>query len=122
MRALSDSILKGIAVDLPGLDHLTETVLLPYRDGRISLDSARRELVRRSAVTWARRLPTNALFFHGYVDQLVPSEELDRLQVALQVLGRTPEMRRSNHDHYRIIPSALLQIAPFVRNNLLPSP
>ena len=121
VRALSDSILKGKVVDLPGLDHLTETVLLPYRDGRIALDSARRELVRRSAVTWARRLPTNAIFFHGYVDQLVPSEELDRLEVALQVLGRTPDTRRSNHDHYRIVAPALLQIAPFVHDNLLPA-
>lgn len=120
VRALSDSILKGRPVDLPGLDHLSETVLLPYRDGRIGLDSARRELVRRSAVTWARRLPANALYFHGYVDQLVPSEELDRLQVALQVLGRTPDTRRSNHDHYRIVAPALLQIAPFVHDNLLP--
>lgn len=121
VRALSDSILKGKVVDLPGLDHLTETVLLPYRDGRIALDPARRELVRRSAVTWARRLPTNAIFFHGYVDQLVPSEELDRLEVALQVLGRTPDTRRSNHDHYRIVAPALLQIAPFVHDNLLPA-
>lgn len=120
VRALSDSILRGRPVDLPGLDHLSETVLLPYREGRIPLDSARRELVRRSAVRWARRLPTNAVFFHGYVDQLVPSEELDRLQVALQVLGRTPDTRRTNHDHYRIVAPALLQIAPFVHDNLLP--
>lgn len=120
VRSLADSILSDVPVDLPGVDFLASTVLIPYRDGRISLDSARRELVRRSASTWVRRLPTRAVFHHGYADRDVPSEELVRLDAALRAAGRTASTRYwSNLDHYRVLPRALSDIAPFVRDALL---
>lgn len=121
VRSLAESILAGEPVDLPGVDFLAENVLLPYRDGRISLDSARRELVRRSASTWAGRLPGKAVFHHGYADRDVPSDELVRLEAALRALGKTPSTSYwSNLDHYRVLPNALQEISPFVRDALLP--
>lgn len=121
VRELADSILSGLPVDLPGVDFLASTVLIPYRDGRISLDSARRELVRRSAVNWVGRIPTNSAFHHGYSDRDVPSDELVRLQAALQSIGRSPTIRPwPNLNHYSVLPKALQEIAPFVRDALLP--
>lgn len=120
VRALADSILKGKSVDLPGLDFLATTVLLPFQQGSISLDSARRELIRRSATTWVRRLPTALQLHHGYADELVPSQELVRLQGALQAIGRSPTTHYwPNLTHLSVVPSALLEIAPFVHDNLL---
>lgn len=121
VRDLADSILSGLSVDLPGVDFLAYTVLIPYRDGRISVDSARRELVRRSAVNWVGRIPTLAVFHHGYSDRDVPSDELVRLQAALQSIGRSPTVRPwPNLNHYSVLPKALQEIAPFVRDALLP--
>jgi len=120
VRALADSILKGKPVDLPGLDYLATTVLLPYRQGTISLDSARRELIRRSATTWVRRLPPILQLHHGYADDLVPSQELVRLQGALQAIGRSPTTHYwPNLTHLSVVPSALQEVAPFVHDNLL---
>ncbi|MCB9496469.1 MAG: alpha/beta fold hydrolase [Fibrobacteria bacterium] len=121
VRQLADSILSGVPVDLPGVDHLAATVLLPLQQGRIPLDSARRELIRRSASTWVRRLPADIQLHHGLADVTVPPQEMDRLQQALQAIGRSPLAKPwPNVNHFMVIPQALEGIAPFVHDQLLP--
>lgn len=120
VRALADSILSGTGVNLPGVDHIATTVLLPYQQGRLSLDSARRELIRRSATTWARRLPDHLQLHHGMTDITVPHAEMERLVQASQALGRSPSSRSwPNLDHYMVVPKALEDLTAFIRDQLL---
>jgi len=120
VRALADSILAGTGVDLPGVDHIAATVLLPYSQGRLSLDSARRELIRRSASTWVRRLPDALQLHHGMADITVPHAEMERLVQASQAIGRSPTSRSwPNLDHYMVVPKAIVEIAGFAHDQLL---
>lgn len=120
VRALADSILSGTNADLPGVDHLASTVLLPYQQGRLSLDSARRELIRRSATTWVRRLPPQVVLHHGMSDITVPHAEMERLLEAAHAVGLSPTTRSwPNLDHYMVVPKALDELTVFIRGQLL---
>ena len=123
VRSIAVSLLKGESVDLPGLDYLASTVLLPLQAGRISMDSARHELIRRSAVTWVRRLPESLQFHHGYSDVTVPFDELVRLQSAMQSIGRldagVDATFYPGKTHSTVVAPALQSITPFIRRNLL---
>lgn len=120
VRGLAESLLKGEGVSLPGVDYIDSAVLKALDTRRISMDSARRELVRRSASTWVRRLPTSLQLHHGYTDITVPSSELERLVAALHAIGRSPETRYwPNKDHYNVLADAMLRLPEFLRTNLL---
>lgn len=120
VRALADSILSSTNADLPGVDHLATTVLLPYQQGRISLDSARRELIRRSATTWVRRLPADVVLHHGMADITVPHAEMERLLQAAHAVGLSPTSRSwPNLDHYMVVAKALDELTGFIRGRLL---
>lgn len=119
VRGLAESILKGEAVDLPGVDYIESAVLKSLKSGSIGMDSARRELVRRSASTWARRLPAALQSHHGMADVTVPSSELDRLVDALHVAGRSVDSHFwPNRDHYSVLVDAFGYLPGFVRTNL----
>lgn len=120
IRELADSLLAGGEVDLPGVDFIDSAVLQKLKIGRISMDSARRELIRRSAATWVRRLPADVQCHHGYSDADVPSEELVRLQSALQGIGRSIDARfHPNRDHSSVLFAALPEVRIFVSRVLL---
>jgi len=80
-------ILEGNPRILPGLDFLSEEFVLPYRDGLISLERIRGELVRRSAVIFADRI-ARLQIHHGLEDSVVPVSQAERMIVAMQQAGR----------------------------------
>lgn len=119
VRGLAESILKGEPVNLPGVDYIESAVLKELKAGRIGMDSARRELVRRSASTWAHRLPAALQSHHGMADVTVPPSELDRLVVALHVAGRSVDSHSwPNRDHASVLVDAFGYLPTFVRTNL----
>lgn len=121
VRKLADSLLAGGNVDLPGVDFIDSTILQTLKTGRIGMDSARRELIRRSAATWVRRLPANVQCHHGYADETVYPEELVRLQSALQGIGRNLDARfYPNKNHMLVLFDALPVVRTFVTGVLKP--
>ncbi|CAN5756940.1 hypothetical protein BH23GEM11_BH23GEM11_06660 [soil metagenome] len=75
--------------DLPGLAFLDSAFIQPLREGTIHLDALRIELVRRSAVLFADRLPPLQTH-HGTADAVVDVSQARSLDEALTRLGRTP--------------------------------
>ncbi|MSR84581.1 MAG: peptidase [Candidatus Latescibacteria bacterium] len=78
---------------LPGLDYLNRTLLQPLKQGTLGIPEARLELIRRSPVYFADRLPAVQVH-HGTADSLVPVSQAQRLIDAMQRLGRAaPEFQ-----------------------------
>lgn len=120
VRGLAESLLEGEGISLPGVDYIDSAVLRALDKRRISMDSARRELIRRSASTWVRRLPTDLQLHHGYADVTVPPDELVRLQTALQAIGRSPDARFwPNRNHFTVLTAALPEVRAFLSRSLL---
>jgi len=87
VQQVAEETLRGNPRDLPGLKYLNETLLLPLQAGTLTLAKARLELLRRSPVYFARRLPLLQLH-HGTEDAVVPVSEGERLREVLQSLAR----------------------------------
>ncbi|MDZ7269057.1 MAG: alpha/beta fold hydrolase [candidate division KSB1 bacterium] len=87
VQQVTEEILLGNPRDLPGLNYLTETLLRPLQAGSLTLAQARLELLRRSPVYFAHRLPPLQLH-HGTADPIVPVSEGERLREVLQGLAR----------------------------------
>lgn len=83
-------ILEGSPRVLPGLDFLSDTFLLPYQAGNVSLETIRLELAKRSAVLFADRL-SKVQIHHGTADTIVPVSQAQRLIDTMQALGRTSD-------------------------------
>ena len=83
-------ILEGSPRQLPGLDVLSEEFLLPYRDGNISLEQVRFELVRRSPVLFIDRI-NNLQIHHGTADTVVPVSQAQRMIDVMQASGRSAD-------------------------------
>ena len=80
--------LRGSPADLPGGAWLDETVVQPLRAGQLTIAEARLELIRRSPVLFADRLPAVQIH-HGDADDLVPVSQARALIAALEGAGRT---------------------------------
>ncbi|MBD0319265.1 MAG: dienelactone hydrolase family protein, partial [Gemmatimonadetes bacterium] len=72
---------------LPGAGYLADSVLFALRDGRTTVPRARRELLRRSVVYFADRLPP-VQAHHGSDDRKVHVAHADRLDAVLRAQGR----------------------------------
>jgi dipeptidyl aminopeptidase/acylaminoacyl peptidase len=70
--------LEGRLRPLPGLEHLHRAFIQPLNEGEISIDDVRIELLRRSPVYFAARLPALQLD-HGTADHVVPVTEAEAL-------------------------------------------
>lgn len=81
--------LRGQLRDLPGLDVLNERFIQPLKHGTLSLEEFRTELVRRSAVLYADRLPAVQVH-HGTSDVVVRVSQAESLIATLESLGRGP--------------------------------
>jgi hypothetical protein len=79
--------LRGDPRPLPGLPYLDETLLQPLAAGTLGIPAVRSELVRRSAVLFADRLPTLQLH-HGRDDQVVDVGQAESLIVTMETIGR----------------------------------
>jgi dipeptidyl aminopeptidase/acylaminoacyl peptidase len=81
--------LRGERRDLPGFDHLNATYLQPLKQGMVSMAVVRDQLVRRSPVLFAQRLPRLQLH-HGTADAVVDVSQAEALIDAMGALGRVP--------------------------------
>ncbi|MCH8276249.1 MAG: peptidase [Bacteroidetes bacterium] len=87
VQSVVEETLMGNPRDLPGLAYLNRTFILPLQSGSISMDTARLELIRRSPILFAERLP-DLQIHHGTADTIVPVTQAERLISVMQSLGR----------------------------------
>jgi len=78
MQQVVEEALRGTVRPVPGLAAFGEQVLVPLRDGTLSMAEARRALLRRSPVWFADRLPAGQ-WHHGRRDPVIPVAEAERL-------------------------------------------
>jgi dipeptidyl aminopeptidase/acylaminoacyl peptidase len=88
VQEVVEQALRGSLRPLPGLAHLDETVVQPLRRGELSMEQARRELIRRSPVLFAERLP-DVQVHHGNADLVVPVSQAESLIRVMRALGRS---------------------------------
>jgi len=88
VRRLADRALRSRIPRIPGAGYLADSVLFALRDGRTTTERARSELLRRSPVYFAQRLPPVQIH-HGTRDDEVPIVHSERLMGALARIGRT---------------------------------
>jgi dipeptidyl aminopeptidase/acylaminoacyl peptidase len=87
-RGVVEDALQGTVRDLPGVPFLNQTFLQPLQRGELSIAQVRSELLRRSPVYFAHRLP-DLQVHHGSADDVVPVGESARLAEVMRGLGRT---------------------------------
>lgn len=86
-RGVVEDALRGRLPDLPGVSFLDERFIQPLARDELTVAEVRREMLRRSAVYFADRLPQLQVH-HGREDEVVPVEQAERLIEAMQGLGR----------------------------------
>ncbi len=82
-----EEALLGSPRDLPGLVFLNENFIQPVKNGDLTIDEVRTELIRRSPVLFVDRLP-DLQIHHGTDDLIVPVSQAERLIAAMQSAGR----------------------------------
>ncbi|MEZ4701306.1 MAG: prolyl oligopeptidase family serine peptidase [Rhodothermales bacterium] len=80
--------LRGTPRDLPGFDHLNATYIQPLKAGQLTIADVRPELVRRSPVLFAGKMPALQIQ-HGTADQTVDVSQAQAMIDAMTALGRT---------------------------------
>jgi dipeptidyl aminopeptidase/acylaminoacyl peptidase len=88
VREVVEDALDGSVRDLPGVSFLDEEFIQPLSRGEVSIAEMRLELLRRSPVYFADRLP-DLQVHHGTEDDVVPVGEAERLIEVMEGLGRT---------------------------------
>jgi dipeptidyl aminopeptidase/acylaminoacyl peptidase len=87
VQTVAEEALRGHPRDLPGLDVLNAKLLQPLKNGKLTINEVRPELVRRSPVYFAAKLPQLQVH-HGTADDVVPVAEAERLIEVMRGLGR----------------------------------
>lgn len=87
VQEVVEEALLGMPRDLPGLAYLDQRFIQPLKNGELAIDHVRSELVRRSPVYYADRLPQLQVH-HGTADAVVPVGEAERLIEVMSTLGR----------------------------------
>ncbi len=82
-----EEALRGLPRNLPGVDFLNSEYIQPLKNGELTIEDVRPELVRRSVVLFAARLPSLQVH-HGTADDVVPVGEAERLIDVMLGLGR----------------------------------
>ena len=88
VREIAREALQGKLRDLPGLHWLNQQYLQPLKEGELSIDDVRLELIRRSAVYFPDRLPQIQIH-HGTSDTIVAVSQAERLIEVMEEAGRT---------------------------------
>lgn len=83
-----EEVLDGSLRELPGIEVLNSDFIQPLRNGQTDIPSVRLELVRRSTVLFADRLPAVQIH-HGTADEVVAVSQAESLIAALEADGRT---------------------------------
>jgi dipeptidyl aminopeptidase/acylaminoacyl peptidase len=87
VQEVTAEALRGSPRDLPGLAFLDETFIQPLRRGELTVAEVRPELIRRSAVLFAERLPALQVH-HGDADDVVDVGQAESLIATMAALGR----------------------------------
>ncbi len=87
VQEVVEEALRGSPRDLPGLAYLNAEFIQPLKRGEFTIAEMRPELVRRSPVYFADRLP-DLQIHHGTADDVVPVGEAERLIEVMVALGR----------------------------------
>ena len=87
VRGVVEDALDGTIRDLPGVAFLNEAFIQPLKNGEMTVAEVRMEMLRRSPVYFANRLP-NVQVHHGTNDTVVPVGEGERLIEVMLDLGR----------------------------------
>lgn len=87
VQEIVEDLLRGHFRDLPGLAVLNERFIQPLKAGTLTIDEVRPELVRRSAVLFADRLPPVQVH-HGTADAVVAVSQAESLIATLEGLAR----------------------------------
>lgn len=87
VQEVVEEALLGTLRDLPGLEFLNGEYIVPLREGETGIPAVRTQLVRRSAVLFADRLP-DLQVHHGALDPTVEVTQAASLIATMQALGR----------------------------------
>lgn len=121
-RGIASLLVRGVTVDLPGVEYLRATYVVPWWTGDVSLQDARLALVRRSAVLFAEDLPPLQVH-HGDMDGVVSVTQAESMIRAMREIGRGPPEFEAyiypgaTHD-ITSMPSAIPRGLAFLRNLL----
>lgn len=85
-----EALANGTDDSRPGVEFLKTEILDPYIHGDLTLDDARKALIRRSAIYFADRLPPVQIH-HGTADEIVPISQSDRLAAQLEMIDQPVE-------------------------------
>ncbi len=119
VQQVFEEALLGAPRDLPGLDFLNAEYIQPLKLGQLTIAEARREILRRSSVYYADRLPQLQVH-HGTNDQTVPVGEAERLIEVMVGLGRTaPEFEAYLYEGGEHNPLTLTGSIPRARDFLV---
>lgn len=121
-RGIASLLVSGVTVDLPGVEHLRATYLVPWWTGDVSLQDARLALIRRSAVLFAEDLPPLQVH-HGDMDGVVSVTQAESMIRAMEKIGRGPPefeayIYPGGTHEITSIPSAIPRGVAFLRNLL----
>lgn len=94
-QEVATEALLGRPPDLPGVDYLNARLIQPLKNGALTIQDVRPELLRRSPVYFADRLPQLQVH-HGTADDVVPVGEARRLIEVMRAQGR----RRPEFESY----------------------
>ena len=123
-RDIARLLVMGVTVDLPGVEYLRTTYVVPWWAGDITLQDARLALIRRSAVLYAEDLPAVQVH-HGDMDGSVSVTQAESLIRAMEEIGRgAPEFEAfiypgGTHD-IGSLPGAIPRGLEFLRRFLGP--
>ena len=87
VQEVTEEALLGTLRDLPGLEYLNDEYIQPLKRGELTIADVRTQMIRRSPVYFADRLPQLQVH-HGTADETVPVGEAERLIEVMVGLGR----------------------------------
>lgn len=118
VQDVTEEALLGSPRDLPGLAFLDERFIQPLRRGEITIAEVRAELIRRSAVLFAKRLPTLQVH-HGDADDVVAVSQAESLIATMSALGRgapdfEPYIYRGGTHNPLTLPGSIPRVVEFL--------
>ncbi len=118
VQEVTGDVLTGTEWNLPGLDYLTEKIIMPLKNGELSIPAARLELIRRSPVYFLENMAPVQVH-HGNGDVVVYVSQAERLHERAQELNLDETQfeiyiyDNSGHDSITIL-AGLYSVATFL--------
>lgn len=86
-RDIASLLVRGVTVDLPGVEYLRTSYIVPWWAGEVSLQDARLALIRRSPVLFVEDMPPLQVH-HGDADGVVSVTQAESMIRAMEEIGR----------------------------------